>query len=149
MTQALYFCTVECDVADYAHYGLAVPLYTHFTSPIRRYADVLVHRLLAAALDIASLPNAMTDTGRVGRQCETMNRKNRNAQLASRASAEFYTYQFFRGKGEEAVVMKVSAAGVHLMIPSYGVEGLLSEEGVAGGVRCRPEKEEAELGQGG
>ena len=34
------------------HYGLAMAKYTHFTSPIRRYADVLVHRLLAASIDI-------------------------------------------------------------------------------------------------
>lgn len=48
---ALYFCT-GCleDEELYRHYALNVPLYTHFTSPIRRYADVLVHRTLSAVL---------------------------------------------------------------------------------------------------
>ena len=36
MTQALYFGSGECGPSDYLHYGLAAPLYTHFTSPIRR-----------------------------------------------------------------------------------------------------------------
>ena len=49
------------DVADIGHYGLAMGKYTHFTSPIRRYADVLVHRLLAASIDIHSLTNDMVD----------------------------------------------------------------------------------------
>ncbi|WAR14685.1 DI3L2-like protein [Mya arenaria] len=52
MQNARYFCT-GCidDESLYHHYALNVPLYTHFTSPIRRYPDILVHRLLAASLD--------------------------------------------------------------------------------------------------
>ncbi|XP_032493657.1 DIS3-like exonuclease 2 isoform X1 [Phocoena sinus] len=51
MQMALYFCSgVLQDQAQFRHYALNVPLYTHFTSPIRRFADVLVHRLLAATL---------------------------------------------------------------------------------------------------
>lgn len=48
---ALYFCTgVLEDETLFRHYALNVPLYTHFTSPIRRFADILVHRLLSASL---------------------------------------------------------------------------------------------------
>ena len=48
---ARYFCTGTVDRdASYHHYALNVSHYTHFTSPIRRYADLLVHRILASSI---------------------------------------------------------------------------------------------------
>lgn len=48
---AEYFCTGTLeDRGEWRHYALNVPFYTHFTSPIRRYADIIVHRLLAECL---------------------------------------------------------------------------------------------------
>jgi len=50
LTQAKYVTVEEKDPEEYQHYGLNFPIYTHFTSPIRRYADLLVHRLLTISL---------------------------------------------------------------------------------------------------
>ena len=59
LQQAQYFSTGSfTDMTDWRHYALAAPMYTHFTSPIRRYPDIVVHRLLAKLL--AESPGAAT-----------------------------------------------------------------------------------------
>lgn len=51
MSRAQYFCAQNTeDNNEFFHYALNIPAYTHFTSPIRRYADIVVHRLLEASL---------------------------------------------------------------------------------------------------
>lgn len=52
MTAAEYFVIDQCPSKAWGHYALAIPYYTHFTSPIRRYADVMVHRFLQEGLQL-------------------------------------------------------------------------------------------------
>merc|ERR1719321_1564466 len=99
MNQAIYFCTGEVSPSLYSHYGLAMEYYTHFTSPIRRYADVLVHRLLMAALGWAPLPEQLQSKPVISEQCDKINVKHRMAQWASRASSDLHTFMFFNKKG--------------------------------------------------
>jgi len=63
MTEAEYFCTGEYGVDDWYHYGLALPRYTHFTSPIRRYADILVHRALMALCSPEAKQHVVAEEG--------------------------------------------------------------------------------------
>ncbi|KAI9495201.1 hypothetical protein BDB00DRAFT_760494 [Zychaea mexicana] len=51
MQRAKYFCVGTLDIEKWPHYALNEPVYTHFTSPIRRYADIIVHRQLEAAMN--------------------------------------------------------------------------------------------------
>lgn len=70
--RAKYFCAGMLDIAKYGHYALNVPLYSHFTSPIRRYADIIVHRQLDAILQGGNEPKFSMDrdaVAKVAQQC--------------------------------------------------------------------------------
>ncbi|KAI5066926.1 hypothetical protein GOP47_0017454 [Adiantum capillus-veneris] len=125
MTQAVYFCSGELTPPEYHHYGLAAALYTHFTSPIRRYADVIVHRLLAAALGLFKLPVVFHDKVQLNSIAENLNFRHRNAQMASRASVELHTLIFFRNRptDAEARIVKIRSNGFIVFVPKFGIEG--------------------------
>lgn len=125
MTQALYFGSGDLSPPEYFHYGLAAPLYTHFTSPIRRYADLVVHRLLAAALGLQPLPPGLRDREGLRAAADNMNVRHRNAQFAGRASVELHTLIFFKDRTvvADARVTKVKANGLIVFVPKYGIEG--------------------------
>ena len=126
MCQAVYLSSGEAaSRAEFLHYGLAMPLYTHFTSPIRRYADVMVHRLLSASLGLDPLPAAFHDRAGARELVANLNFRHHAAQLAGRASVELHTHIFFKGKVVtiDARVIKVLRNGVVVFIPKYGLEG--------------------------
>ncbi|KAK1588841.1 hypothetical protein Q3G72_027675 [Acer saccharum] len=125
MTQAVYFCSGDLSPPEFHHYGLAAPLYTHFTSPIRRYADVFVHRLLAASLGIFQLPTIFQDRPQLTSVADNLNYRHRNAQMASRASVELHTLIYFRKRptDTEARIVKIRSNGFIVFVPKFGIEG--------------------------
>uniref|UniRef100_A0A915A718 DIS3-like exonuclease 2 n=1 Tax=Parascaris univalens TaxID=6257 RepID=A0A915A718_PARUN len=123
MQLALYFCTGTMkSTSEYAHYALSVPYYTHFTSPIRRYADVMVHRLLSAALGY-SPPPALTikELDVLANHC---NDKKITAKAISESSDDMFFGVFVKEHGpftERAVVLMILDASFDVLIIRYGV----------------------------
>ncbi|GKB29699.1 exosome complex exonuclease RRP44 homolog A, partial [Tanacetum coccineum] len=84
---AVYFCSGQLSPPEFHHYGLAAPLYTHFTSPledmlirsfVKLVADVIVHRLLAASLGIYKLPTIFQDRPQLTSIASNLNYRHRS-----------------------------------------------------------------------
>ncbi|OAQ72858.1 mitotic control protein dis3 [Pochonia chlamydosporia 170] len=127
MMSAEYFCSGTQAYPEFRHYGLASEIYTHFTSPIRRYADLLAHRQLAAAIGYEAVHPSVRSRGRLEAVCKNINVRHRNAQMAGRASTAYYVGQALKGNvaEEEAFVMKIFSNGFVVLVPRFGIEGLI------------------------
>lgn len=126
MNTARYFSSGTLVPSQFHHYGLAAPIYTHFTSPIRRYSDVVVHRLLAASINFAGLEAGQLSAKSVQRTSDVINRRHRMADYAGRDSVRYHTIQFFKGKmmpAQTAYVLALAANGFDIIVPAYGIEG--------------------------
>jgi exosome complex exonuclease DIS3/RRP44 len=127
MMSAEYFCSGTQAEPEFRHYGLASEIYTHFTSPIRRYADLEAHRQLAAAIDYEPLDASLLSKAKLEAVCKNINVRHRNAQMAGRASVEYYVGQALKGRiiEEDGFVMRVFSNGFVVFVPRFGIEGLI------------------------
>ncbi len=111
------------------HFGLALENYCHFTSPIRRYPDLIVHRSLRAGVvegqDLGKVKALMGDVGAMGEHCSTMERK---AEQCERDCVKAKQVRFMEGKlGQvfDAVISSVTAFGFFAEIVEFPAEGLV------------------------
>ncbi|XP_072031507.1 LOW QUALITY PROTEIN: DIS3-like exonuclease 1 [Amphiura filiformis] len=134
MSNALYFSTGSLPRDQFFHYGLALDRYTHFTSPIRRYADVIVHRQLLAAVEEEDSNNLHLPSNKDLQQLSGhINTKHRASQNAQRDSQVLFQAMYFRDRDSttdercivDAVVHNLRANGLLVFIPRYGIKGAL------------------------
>ena len=127
MLSAEYFCSGSVGRDTFGHYGLASPIYTHFTSPIRRYADLEAHRQLAAAIEYEPLDSSLQSKHKIEGVCKNINVRHRNAQMAGRASVEYYVGQALKGRvmDEDGFVMRIFSNGFVVFVPRFGIEGTI------------------------
>lgn len=107
------------------HYGLGFSDYTHFTSPIRRYADLVVHRILFDNLKTA----VRMDIKQLDRVCVHISNQERKAMDAERSSNRFYQVYYLKDRvGEEFVghIIGMSDRGFYVELDGTKCEGFLA-----------------------
>jgi len=119
MAKAVY------QTSNIGHYGLAFDYYTHFTSPIRRYADLVVHRLL-----LDKLENKQKNYGnRLNEISEHISAQERKAIESERESNKFFQAKFLQDKvGEEfeGTVSGLADFGMFVRMNENHCEGMIT-----------------------
>mgnify|MGYP002645459956 CR=1 FL=1 len=119
MAKAVY------STVNIGHYGLAFDYYTHFTSPIRRYPDVMVHRLLQRYLDGGRSVNQE----KYEEWCKYCSDREQLAANAERASVKYKQVEFMAdkiGQDFEGTISGVSQWGFYVELDDSKCEGLVS-----------------------
>ena len=125
MKPAEYFTVGTRNASKWKHYGLGIPYYTHFTSPIRRYADVMVHRLLQATLDGPKAVEAVGDSARFAEQCEHCNERKFAAKGAQEMSDQVFMCLYLKRHPTEKVGIVTDVSGsrwFNVAVPEWGLE---------------------------
>jgi len=114
----------EYSTRNLGHYGLAFEYYTHFTSPIRRYPDVMAHRLLQHYLEGKSSPPAESWQN----LCKHSSEREKVAAEAERASIKYMQAKFMAdrvGQSFAGIITGVTDWGVYVEITETQCEGMV------------------------
>ena len=135
----------EYTTKNIGHYGLAFDNYTHFTSPIRRYPDVLVHRLIEAELKEEKIK-----TEELEKVCNHSTHMEILATKAERDSIKLMQVKYMldkEGKIFEAVISGVIARGVFVEVIENKCEGLVKAKDLTGDFFVHDEKNHQFVGE--
>jgi len=147
MQRAIYISSGVVKKGElFRHYALSVPFYTHFTSPIRRYPDVMVHRLLHAALEKESM-NHWNAKG-VAKLMDNCNARKIAAKTLQESHSELHLSALIRKSGSieaKAIVLGVLDHAVDVVILYMGVIRRLYLEKLPGELTYNKDKGMGEL----
>ncbi len=110
------------------HFGLALPRYSHFTSPIRRYADLTIHRALVKACGLGDGGQTDEEAGRLARTAGLISDLERRAVAIEREAADRYLAAYLeKHVGEEFAgrIRGVTRFGLFVMLDETGADGFV------------------------
>ena len=118
----------EYSPENIGHFGLALSHYAHFTSPIRRYADVLVHRALIKALHLGAGALTSEEADTFDNIAEHISATERQSAAAEMDAVDRYTASFLSGREGEVFTGRISSVttfGLFVAIDEYGADGFV------------------------
>ncbi len=129
------------------HFGLAFQFYTHFTSPIRRYPDLLVHRLLQGYLMDPKPSMSESEIEMIAKHSSNMEQKAAEAERASTKYTLALMMEQHIGKIMDATITGITEWGIYAMATEYHCEGLIRMADVKGDRFTYYEAEKKLVGQ--